>query len=67
LKKQYNCKINYDVFANNEELLAKIQAGGSSYDVIQPSDYMVATMIKLKLAGRAGSRPCPTPKISLLP
>ena len=48
-EKKYNCKVNYDVFANNEELLAKIQAGGSAYDVIQPSDYMVATMIKLNL------------------
>ena len=48
-EKQYNCKVNYDVFANNEELLAKIQAGGAQYDVIQPSDYMVATMLKLDL------------------
>lgn len=48
-EKKYNCKINYDVFANNEELLAKIQAGGAAYDVIQPSDYMVATMVKLDL------------------
>ncbi|KXB93226.1 putrescine ABC transporter, periplasmic spermidine [Veillonellaceae bacterium DNF00626] len=48
-EKKYNCKINYDVFANNEELLAKIQAGGAQYDVIQPSDYMVATMTKLDL------------------
>lgn len=48
-EKANNCKINYDVFANNEELLAKIQAGGAQYDVIQPSDYMVATMLKLNL------------------
>lgn len=48
-EKKYNCKINYDVFANNEELLAKIQAGGAQYDVIQPSDYMVSTMTKLDL------------------
>ena len=48
-EKKFNCKINYDVFANNEELLAKIQAGGARYDVIQPSDYMVTTMLKLKL------------------
>lgn len=48
-EKQYNCKVNYDVFANNEELLAKIQAGGAQYDLIQPSDYMVATMLKLDL------------------
>ena len=49
MKKQNNCKVNYDVFANNEELLAKIQAGGAQYDLIQPSDYMVATMLKLNL------------------
>jgi len=48
-EKKYNCKINYDVFANNEELLAKIQAGGAQYDVIQPSDYMISTMTKLNL------------------
>jgi spermidine/putrescine transport system substrate-binding protein len=48
-EKKYNCKVNYDVFANNEELLAKIQAGGPQYDVIQPSDYMVTTMTKLGL------------------
>ena len=44
-EKKYNCRVNYDVFANNEELLAKIQAGGAQYDLIQPSDYMVSTMI----------------------
>lgn len=48
-EKQYNVKINYDVFANNEDLLAKIKAGGGGYDLIQPSDYMVATMIKQDL------------------
>ncbi|WP_302221827.1 polyamine ABC transporter substrate-binding protein [Acidaminococcus timonensis] len=48
-EKKYHCKVNYDVFANNEELLAKLQAGGAQYDLIQPSDYMVSTMIKLDL------------------
>lgn len=48
-EQKYNVTVNYDVFANNEDLLAKIKAGGSNYDVIQPSDYMVATMIKLNL------------------
>lgn len=61
-EKKYNCKINYDVFANNEELLAKIQAGGSSYDVIQPSDYMVATMIKLKLLEPLDAKALPNTK-----
>lgn len=46
-EKTNNCKITYDVFSNNEELLAKMQAGGAQFDIIQPSDYMVTTMIKL--------------------
>ncbi|WP_209863532.1 polyamine ABC transporter substrate-binding protein [Paenibacillus shirakamiensis] len=48
-EEQNNVKINYDNFANNEDLLAKIKAGGSGYDLIQPSDYMVATMVKENL------------------
>ena len=39
-------KVTQDYFSSNEELLAKLQAGGTGYDVIVPSDYMVAIMIK---------------------
>ena len=42
-------KVVVSNFSANEELLAKIQAGASQYDVIVPSDYMVFTMIKLGL------------------
>lgn len=48
-EKKYNCRVNYDVYSNNEELLAKLQAGGAQFDIIQPSDYMVTTMIKLNM------------------
>ena len=48
-EKENNCKITYDVFSNNEELLAKIQAGGAQFDIIMPSDYMVTTMLKLSM------------------
>ena len=37
-------KVNYSNYATNEELYAKLKAGGSSYDVIIPSEYMVAKM-----------------------
>lgn len=37
--------VNYTNFASNEELYAKLKNGGSSYDVIIPSDYMIARMI----------------------
>jgi spermidine/putrescine transport system substrate-binding protein len=38
-------KVNYTTFATNEELYAKLKGGGSSYDVIIPSDYMISRMI----------------------
>ncbi len=39
-------KVTQDFFASNEDLLGKLQAGATGYDVIVPSDYMVAIMIK---------------------
>jgi len=39
-------KVNYDTYSSNEELLAKLQAGASGYDVIIPSDYVVSIMVK---------------------
>ena len=43
---QYGIKVNYDTYSSNEEMLAKLQAGASGYDVVIPSDYTVAIMIK---------------------
>lgn len=48
-EKEFGVKVNYDNYSSNEELLAKIQAGVSGYDVIFPSDYMVNIMIKQNL------------------
>jgi spermidine/putrescine-binding protein len=42
-------KIIYDTYDSNEDLLAKMQAGATGYDVIFPSDYMVAQMMDLGL------------------
>jgi spermidine/putrescine-binding protein len=39
----------YDTYDSNEDLLAKLQAGATGYDVVFPSDYMVAQMIELGL------------------
>jgi spermidine/putrescine transport system substrate-binding protein len=41
--------VNLDNFDSNETLLSKLQAGGANYDVIVPSDYMVAQMVELGL------------------
>jgi spermidine/putrescine-binding protein len=45
-------KIVYDTYDSNEDLLAKLQAGAAGYDVIFPSDYMIAQMIDLDLLAR---------------
>ena len=42
---EYGITVNYDTYESNEEMLAKLQAGASGYDVIIPSDYTVAIMI----------------------
>lgn len=38
-------KVNYTLFASNEELYTKLKSGGASYDIIVPSDYMIGKMI----------------------
>lgn len=45
-EEQTGIKVNYKTYATNEELLAKMEAGGSSYDVVFPSDYAISEMIK---------------------
>lgn len=38
-------EVNYMTFDSNESLYTKLKTGGSSYDVIIPSDYMVGRLI----------------------
>lgn len=46
---QTGIKIVIANYSSNEELLAKVQSGGSLYDVAVPSDYMVEIMSKMNL------------------
>jgi len=48
-EKQTGIKVNISEYNSNEELLTKLQAGASGYDIIIPSDYMVKIMIKTEL------------------
>lgn len=38
--------VNIDTFASNEDLLAKMMAGATGYDIIVPGDYLVEILIK---------------------
>lgn len=37
-------KVNYDTYASNEDMYNKLSSGAVSYDVIIPSDYIIARM-----------------------
>ncbi len=45
-EKEYGIKVNYSMFATNEDLYVKLKSGGESFDVIFPSDYMIERMIR---------------------
>ena len=47
--KNTGIKVQYDLFANNEEMFAKLKEGNPGFDLIFPSDYMVETMIALNM------------------
>ena len=51
-EKEYGVKIIYDEFASNEEMFAKLQAGGSGYDLIFPSGDYVSIMVNLGMLER---------------
>lgn len=38
-------KVNYMTFDTNESLYTKMKTGGSTYDIVIPSDYMIGRMI----------------------
>lgn len=45
-------EVGLDTYSSNEEMLAKIQAGATGYDIIFPSIHMVDIMLKLELLAK---------------
>jgi spermidine/putrescine transport system permease protein len=45
--KETGIKVNVENYASNEEMLAKLLAGGSKYDLIQPSEYTIEALTKI--------------------
>jgi len=45
-EKEYKVTVIYDEFASNEDMYAKIKAGGSGYDIVFPSGDYVSIMIQ---------------------
>lgn len=45
-EKEYGIKVNWTTFSSNEDMLAKVKTeSAGTYDIVQPSDYMVEQMI----------------------
>jgi spermidine/putrescine transport system substrate-binding protein len=47
--KRTGIKVSVENYASNEEMLAKLGAGGGSYDIIQPSEYVVEALVRENL------------------
>lgn len=45
-EEEYGITVNYEMFATNEDMYVKLKQGGTAYDVVFPSDYMIEKMIK---------------------
>lgn len=50
-EREFGVKVIYDNYESNEEVLAKLQAGASGYDLVCPSGYSVPAMRALDLIG----------------
>ena len=48
-EQKYDCKVVIDIFDSNEFMYSKLKAGGSGYDIIQPSSYMAKIMYEQKM------------------
>lgn len=44
-EKIYGIKVNYTNFESNENMYNKLKGGGASYDVVIPSEYMIARLV----------------------
>ena len=47
-QKETGTKVNYETYASNEEMLAKLVSGATAYDLIQPSEYTIEALVKEK-------------------
>ncbi len=61
-EEDYKCRIVIDTFDSNETMYAKLKAGGTGYDIIMPSSYLVALMAKEGLIAKLDHAKMPNVK-----
>lgn len=66
-EKATGIKVRMDLYESNEDMMAKLQAGGvSQYDIIVPSDYIMPALIELGLVQKLDHSKLPNLK-NLMP
>lgn len=48
-EKEFGVKVTYDTYESNEEMVAKLQAGATGYDIIVPSGYIIPVLVATEL------------------
>jgi spermidine/putrescine transport system substrate-binding protein len=48
-EKEFGVKVTYDTYESNEEMVAKLQAGATGYDIVVPSGYIIPVMVATDL------------------
>jgi spermidine/putrescine transport system substrate-binding protein len=48
-EKEFGVKVTYDTYESNEEMVAKLQAGASGYDLVVPSGYIIPVLTTTNL------------------
>jgi spermidine/putrescine transport system substrate-binding protein len=48
-EKEFGVKVTYQTYESNEEMLAKLQAGATGYDIIVPSGYIIPVLVATDL------------------
>ena len=48
-EKEFNIRVTYDTYESNEEMAAKLVAGGDGYDIVSPSGYLVPVLTEAGL------------------
>ena len=44
-EKEFGAEVTYDTYESNEEMVAKLQAGASGYDIVVPSGYIIPVLV----------------------
>lgn len=48
-EQEFGVRVTYDTYESNEEMVAKLQAGATGYDIVVPSGYIVPVMVATNL------------------